>query len=175
MSIIKNIIFMIYNIIFLALCGIIVSIAVGFSAPLEMINQAFATPLNRMISGTLAILLIFLIIIILIKGLRRTSLPDNVDLSNNDIGNVAISTSAIKNFILKTVKQIDGVKEVKTQVLKGDGGVNISLHMMVNPEKNLPELSSLTQTKVKEYLEQVVGLKVAEIKILVDDIKSALK
>ena len=41
--------------------------------------------------------------------------------------------------------------------------------MMINPELNVPELTAATQQKVKEYLENIGGLQIAEIKVLVDD------
>jgi uncharacterized alkaline shock family protein YloU len=41
--------------------------------------------------------------------------------------------------------------------------------MMINPERNVPEMSHSIQSIVKEYIETIAGLQVAEIKILVDD------
>jgi uncharacterized alkaline shock family protein YloU len=46
---------------------------------------------------------------------------------------------------------------------------------MINPEMGIPELSNTVQSVVKKYLEEIGGLKVVEIKVLVDDLNPGTK
>ncbi len=47
--------------------------------------------------------------------------------------------------------------------------------MMINPDIGVPELSKNVQDAVRKYLEDIGGLKVAEVKVLVDDLSPGFK
>jgi len=46
---------------------------------------------------------------------------------------------------------------------------------MINPDVSVPELSNNVQDVVRKYLEDIGGLKVAEVKVLVDDLSPSFK
>jgi len=148
------------------------AVAVGFNQPLYFLYQAFSTPQAKIITGSVSMIVIFLILLFLFKSLRGTSLPQQVDLTNDGNGMISISIDAIKALILKAIRPINGIREVKPQVFNTEAGISVRLHMMVVYDNNIPDLCLLTQKTVKEYLENTGGLKVAEVKITVDDKKA---
>jgi len=88
---------------------------------------------------------------------------------------VSITVAAIKTIISRAVKKVDGVKETRSSVAQGPDGVIIYLHMMINPEISVPEMSKNVQAAVKEQLESIGGLQVSEVRVLVDDFSHANK
>lgn len=167
-----KVLFAIYNLMLLFIAGSAAAVAVGFNQPLYFLNYAFSTPQTKIISGSVSIIFIFLILVVLFKSYRSTSFPEQVDLTNDGNGMVSITIDAIKALILKAIKPINGIREVKSQVFNTELGISIRLHIVVVSDHNIPDLCLLTQKTVKEYLENTGGLKVAEVKIMVDDKKA---
>ena len=76
---------------------------------------------------------------------------------------------------MKAVKRVEGVKEIRSAVKDSPEGLIITMHMMINPEHSVPEMSKNVQTAIKESLETIGGLTVAEVRVLVDDFAVAPK
>lgn len=107
--------------------------------------------------------------------LKGESKPANILVSSSVNGQVSITVAAIKTIISRAVKKVDGVKETRSSVAQGPDGVIIYLHMMINPEISVPEMSKNVQAAVKEQLESIGGLQVSEVRVLVDDFSHANK
>ena len=172
MSIIWRLVLTIYNILLFVIAAAAVAVSVGVTEPLRYINSMASSPANLIITGSVGIVLCILALVLLFLGLQRKSNGDDVLVEKGLLGEVSMSISAIKLIIMKAVRQVDGVKETRSIVKKTPAGLAITLHMMINPELNVPALTSATQQKVKEYLENIGGLQIAEIKVLVDDLNA---
>lgn len=159
----------IYNIVLFIIAAAAIAVSVGINEPLEYINMIASNRENLIITGTVGIVLAILALVLLYMGLQRKPGEDNVMVEKGLLGEVSMSTAAIKVIIMKAIRQVNGVKETHSVVKKAPNGLAITLHMMINPELNVPELTSAAQQKVKEYLENIGGLQIAEIKVLVDD------
>lgn len=169
MSVIWRLVLTIYNILLFIIAVAAVAISIGVTEPLRYLNMIAASPENLIITGSVGIALGVLALVLLFSGLQRKSNGDSVLVEKGLLGKVYISISAIKLVIMKAVRQVEGVKETRSIVKKAPTGLVITLHMMINPELNVPDLTAATQQKVKEYLENIGGLQIAEIKVLVDD------
>lgn len=169
MSAVWRLIFFLYNLLLLTLGTAMAVAAMGRSEPLDYIKMALSTPQNRIIVGAVGILLIALAVICVFSTLKREPGTKSMIVENNVSGQVSITVEAVKIIIMRAVKKVEGVREIKPAVSSGDNGVSVYLHMMINPEYSVPEISEKIQDTVKEYLEDVGGLQVAEIRILVDD------
>ncbi len=172
MSVIWRLLLTIYNILLFIIAAAAVAVSIGATEPLRYINTMASSPENLIITGSVGIVLCILALVLLFLGLQTNSHGDNVLVEKGLLGEVSMSISAIKLIIMKAVRQVDGVKETRSIVKKTPAGLAITLHMMINPELNVPELTSATQQKVKEYLENIGGLQIAEIKVLVDDLNA---
>lgn len=169
MPVFWRLILAIYNILLFIIGAAAVAVSIGTNGPLEYINRIAASPDKLIITGSIGILLCILSLVLLYLCLQVKSDRDNVLVEKGLMGEVSMSIAAIKLIIMKAVRQVEGARETRSMVKKGPAGLVITLHMMINPELNVPELTAVAQQKVKEYLEDIGGLQVAEIKVLVDD------
>jgi uncharacterized alkaline shock family protein YloU len=159
----------------LIIAGLVVAMSLGWNYPLDYLNLAVSTPGNRIILGAVGAILIIVILIILILGLKMPAGSNAVIVEKSTEGEVSISIAATKVIIMKAVKQVEGVKELKPIVGQSPSGLTVKLHTMINPEQSVPELAQSLQTVVKDHLEKIGGLQVAEIKVLVDDFNTGSK
>lgn len=165
----------IYNLLFLALAGAVLAGAAGQEKVLHYVELMFSTPQNRIITGVCALIFMVIVIYLLIKSLSRVPKPKAVVIDSSINGQVSITIDAIKVIIMKAVKQVEGIKEIRPVVSSSNEGLVVYLHMMINPEYSIPEMAEEIKKVVKKYLEELGGLKVAQIKILVDDFGSVNK
>lgn len=172
MPVIWRVMLTIYNLLLFVIAAAAVAVSLGISEPLDYINRIAASPENLIATGSVGLVLCFLSLVLLFMGLQRNARKDDVLVEKGLLGEVSMSIPAIQLIIMKAVRQVDGAKETRTTVKKVPAGLVITLHMMINPERNVPELTSEVQKKVKEYLENVGGLQIAEIKVLIDDLNA---
>jgi len=117
---------------------------------------------------TAAALLIALILLIL--GFRRAKGPGNAVLKGSEYGEVAISIAAIENMVLRVVQQTQGIKDVSRQVSFTQDGLVINVKVRVMPDVSMPGLTNELQSKIKQYVEDITGITVHEVKIMVENI-----
>jgi uncharacterized alkaline shock family protein YloU len=143
--------------------------------PLAYINAAFATSQNRMMAGVVGIILVVLAIILLGWGLKFKRSAQSLVIDSNLSGEISITVPAIKTIIMRAVKKVEGIKEIRPVVSNRPDGLQIYLHLMVNPDYSMEEMGQSIQKVVKEYVEKIGGVQVAAVKILVDDFKAERK
>lgn len=159
----------VYNLIMLALAAVAVAISLGWSAPLQFMQMASATPENRIILGTVGLIVGILVLMLMVSGIKGSGSIKTITVEKSDSGEVSMSVTAIKTIISKAAKQVTGTKEVRSEVSQSGNGLLVKLHTMVVPDHSVPGIAAALQAIVKEQLEKVGGLKVAEVKVLVDD------
>jgi len=166
----------IYNLVILALAGVVIAVSWGWSDPLTYLNAAASTPESRLVLGGVGIILAIIALIMLVWGLKPSKrVADTVVVENSMAGEVSMSIAAIKAIIMKAIRQVEGIKELRPEVSNSSAGVIVKLHTMINPEHSVPEIAQSLQNVVRDNLEKVGGLQVAEIKVLVDDFNTASK
>lgn len=169
MPLIWRMILTVYNLVILLLAGAVLCVVLGVNQPLAYLNAAFLTPENRIISGLVAAAAVVVALFGLSVGLSRKKTPESIIVDSNLSGQVSITVPAIEVIIMKAVKKVEGIKDIRPVVSSKPDGLMVYLHMMINPDRNVPQMSESIQSIVKEYIENIAGLQVAEIKILVDD------
>ncbi len=110
-------------------------------------------------------------LILLALGLRsnKKSVPESI-LQTSELGEIRIAIIAIENMVLRVVQQTQGVKDGGRRVYSSPEGLVVQIKIKVMPDLELPGLISELQEKVKGYLEQVTGIMVHEVKVLVENI-----
>lgn len=169
MPVMGRLVISIYNLLMLAIAGAIIAISLGWSYPLAYLNAAAATPTSQLIMGAIGIVLAVLALIMLMWGLKTSPSIEAIVVQAGEAGEISISIAAAKAIIMKAVRQVEGVKELKPTVIPTPGGLTVKLHTMLNPDHIVPETAQLLQSVVREALEKTGGLQVAEIKVLVDE------
>ncbi len=128
-----------------------------------------AYPVIALAGGINIISSLFLLLAI---GLRSSRRPVETILSYSELGEVRISIGALENMVLRVTQQHNAVKESSRKVVKTPRGLVIYLRAKVLPDLNLPTLASELQQNINSYIEEVTGIKVAEVKVLVENIVS---
>lgn len=158
-----------YNLLLLALAGIFLAAALNRPEPLAYLQSALATPESRLMVGIVALLLLAATLAVFLYMFKKGPSLEKVVIKQGLQGEIAITVPAIKVLIMKAIKQVEGVRDVRSRVSQSAEGLIINLHMAVNPELSVPELSQQIQSAVKQYLQDIGGLQVAEIRMLVDE------
>lgn len=170
MKTIWRLLMFIYNLVLLLLAGVVLAVTLGRPEPLKYINMMMATTQNRIAVGIIAAAILILTIWGLIASLKGEPKPKTVVVNNGVDGLVSITIPAIKAIIMKGIKKVEGVKEIRPVVNTGHvEGLVVYMHTMLNPDYSVPETSQKIQVVVKEQLENIGGLKVHEVRVLVDE------
>ena len=111
--------------------------------------------------------------IFLVLNMLFTKKEKIAKVSGNDIGKVTMSMEAIQSMINRTVSNISGIKEVSPKLKIVGDKVAICLHITVQSDMIVPELGAAIQKAVKEDLEPMAGIAIAEIKVLVSSVDGA--
>jgi len=85
-------------------------------------------------------------------------------------GELRIALVAVENMVLRISRQVKGIRETTTRVDYTDQGLLIYVKAKVLPDNQVPQLVSELQNKVKEYVEEMTGILVVEVKVLVENI-----
>ncbi len=125
---------------------------------------------ENIIFGAVAILLL-IALILLVLGLRSPSKKESTAvLKGSEYGEILISIDALENMVLRVVQQIQGIKDVSRSVSYTADGLVVRIRIRVMPDVSLPGLSGELQSKTKEYLEEITGIVVHEVKVMVENI-----
>ncbi len=114
--------------------------------------------------------LLLIALILLILGLRPAKEPRNAVLKDSEYGEVSISITAVENMVLRVVQQIQGIKDVSRKVSVSPDGLIVKITISVMPDVSLPGVIDDLQAKTKEYLEEITGISVQEVKVLVANV-----
>ncbi len=114
--------------------------------------------------------LLLVALILLAFGLRSAKKVGNAVLKGSEFGEVLISITAIENMVLRVVQQTQGIKDVSRQVGYTTDGLVVKIRIRVMPDVSLPGLINELQSKTKEYLEEITGIVVHEVKVMVENI-----
>jgi uncharacterized alkaline shock family protein YloU len=172
MSSLLKIILFLYNIIILFLGGIIVLTVFNYFTPTTYLDWAMSAVSNRIILGGIGMLLIVIALLVFINLFKGQPKEESITVENALHGRISMTIPAIKVIIHKSLQKVEGVKETKIVVKNLSEGLTIYIHMMINPELNVPELSKKVQETVKFDLMAIGGLEVQAVKVLIDDLGS---
>jgi len=110
----------------------------------------------------------------LFAGLRSKGSNDTI-VHHNDMGDVHISIGAVENLVEKTARHTRGIRGVKVYVTQIDQALKVKLKVVVSPESNVPTVTAEVQKRVKEYILNTVGIELADIEIMVNNISNDFK
>ena len=118
----------------------------------------------------LAILLLFGVVFHSSGRKRESGGAANVIMVGDANSSEQISTAAVDCIIQQQKKDYAAVKELESKITQAADGVQIMLKVVASAEANIPELANSLQNSVKTQLENMVGLKVNAVKIIVADV-----
>ncbi|PKM84073.1 MAG: hypothetical protein CVU88_00100 [Firmicutes bacterium HGW-Firmicutes-13] len=89
---------------------------------------------------------------------------------NTKHGQFMISFSALESMVLRAAKEIEGLRDLQPQIIFKEGRLNILLKVSLISDYQIPSLSEVIQEKVKNYVEEMSGVPVEEVKIFIENV-----
>lgn len=93
----------------------------------------------------------------------------------NQRGEVRITKSALKELVERLVLERSEIKSVNVKFDIHENMFNLLLKLSVNPEGNLPTLSNDLKENVTNYLADVVGIQVDDLRVVINEIETMKK
>lgn len=109
-------------------------------------------------------------LILLLLGISPLQKKAAAVLQTGELGEVRITMDALENMVLRVVQQMRGIRDSSRKVVYTPHGLVVYLHVKVLPDQKLPDLTGELQYKVKNYLEEITGIIVSEVKVDVENI-----
>ncbi|ACV63393.1 hypothetical protein Dtox_2600 [Desulfofarcimen acetoxidans DSM 771] len=145
-----------------------ISFLSGWRYPVDLINLS---GINQMQKETVAALLIILILAgirLFFVSLKYQKAGKHAVVNDNALGEVRISLQAIEGLVEKKVLLMSGVRQAKPKIVAEPPGISLYMEIVVTPDINVPQISGLLQEQIKEYVFEVTGITVNNVKILVE-------
>lgn len=139
-----------------------------------MVGEVLQEANSRLILFFISLVFFILSMVFLLSGLKNDRDKRGVSKYTN-IGEIRISLNSIESIALSASRRVMGVREAKAYVSKIDDGVSVVIKLVALPDINLPSLSQDIQTRVKGSIEESSGIKVNEVKVIVDNIHTGYK
>ena len=93
-----------------------------------------------------------------------------VPISEDEGGRVQISQAALEALVRRSAGPIEGVNRFDVQLEKKEEALDVTLKMSVRQGVRIPELAREAQQSVREALEDMTGVKVENVTLLVSEI-----
>ncbi|MDD4658067.1 MAG: alkaline shock response membrane anchor protein AmaP [Eubacteriales bacterium] len=105
---------------------------------------------------------------------NKPQMPSSVVLQAEG-GEVRIALAAIDTLVRQAANQLKGVREVKTSFFRRNEGLGVHIRTTVSSEESIPDLTLQLQQKVTEHVHNVAGVKIEEIKVLVENVAVGMR
>jgi uncharacterized alkaline shock family protein YloU len=114
-------------------------------------------------------LLLFLVSLRFLFFRTGTSREPQAIIQKTEHGDVRISLQTLESLTERAARLVRGVNDLKTRVYPMEGGVRVAVRVTVEPDMDIPQITSTVQQKVKDYLESTAGTTVQKINVHVTD------
>lgn len=169
MGIPDRILLALYAMVLTAVSLALFVVSLGWTTPLESLLSVLEDPRGRMALGLSSLAFLAVSLRFLYFGFRR-KYPSRAIIHETPLGEIRVSLGAVENLVKKVARQIHGVRDVRASVANTPEGVVTDIRAWVSPDVSVPEVSENIQKSVGEYVKNVVGVGVAEVRVLVENI-----
>jgi len=137
---------------------------------LDWLGDMYGSQLLQGIVVGVAIVLLLISLRFLYVALKRgnASAP-SIDQRTN-YGDIRISLETVENLALKAASKERGVKDLKARIRIAESGIDIALRTVVDGESVIPTLTEDIQRAVKEHVEEITGIPVANVSVFVANV-----
>ncbi len=165
------------SIIFILLVMLISVLFVGLAAPLSFFNELRTSFLLIFNSWIYTAVAAAIFILTLYLALRLLFAENKVQFlaKQGEMGECRISFNTFETLVLHAAKLVKGIKDARTQISLEENGLLVYLKITATADNNIPELVSSIQASVKEHVEEISGVNIAEVNVFVDNIASEFK
>lgn len=100
---------------------------------------------------------------------RGSAYAPSID-QRTDFGDIRISLETVENLALKAASRQRGVKDMRARIRIEEAGLDIAIRTVVDGETSIPVLTEDVQRTVKEHVEDITGIPVANVSVFVANV-----
>lgn len=162
--------------LFIGLAAVVVLLAVVGGIPNHVVGSFFHDVYVENSVLQIPIIIVSGIVILIslrffVVSIRRNSGANAPSIDQRtDFGEIRISLETIENLALKAVNRQRGVKDIRTRIRIGENGLDITIRTVVDGESSIVELTEEIQRSVKEHVEEIAGIPVANVAVFVANV-----
>ncbi|WP_312520710.1 alkaline shock response membrane anchor protein AmaP [Anaerospora sp.] len=142
--------------------------------PLELVWTTLYYIYGQWEAALAGALFLLISVRLLLAGSRSRTAKDTL-VHHNPMGDVHISIDAIENLVSKAVRHAKGVRGVKVVVGQSAQGLTVDVKAIVSPESNVPAVTAEVQQRIHEHIKHTIGVEIADVRILVENISNDFK
>ena len=166
-GIINGLVFLITFLLSLLVLAIVIG-AVPQAALSGVLIGLYSDSVLRLVLGIVAGVMVILSLTLLVC-MAQPSGPSAVQVDTTPDGKIGITLEAVNEMVVRTARGVENIKEVTASISANkDNSVTIRLSIWLRAEVSISSTVAALQTAVKEYVEQIAGLKVNEVRVMVD-------
>lgn len=121
---------------------------------------------QRFWTFAVAIVMLILAFVSMSRAFQRRREAKTI-IHQTQFGEIQIAVSAVESLAFRATKRIKGVKDAHVGVRADSTGLDIFIEVTVNPDLSIPQISEEIRLKVDEYLQEMIGIRVNSVKVLV--------
>jgi hypothetical protein len=123
-------------------------------------------PTSAALIATLgAIFVVVLGLMLLVYELRLAPQDPTIRVRDDGLGRVTVRRESVRDLIRHTTAQLPDVLQVDPQIDIGQQGLTIACRTSLTPDAHIPQVSAELQSRVKQAVEQHLGMKVANVTV----------
>lgn len=172
MNLFDRFILAIYSLALIVLSVVMIAVTSGWFSP-----DLFRPYVDQIFTGT-NITYLIVAIIFLIVSLRfffssfrfKKTKEERGIRQKSDLGEINITVETIQTIVERAARRVKGVRELRTAVKVLESGTMITLRVSVDGETPFPELTHKLQTDVKEHVENITGILISEVAVVVTEV-----
>lgn len=161
---------------FASLIGIAVLLVAAFGwIPLSDTNRFVYNVYSDTVTAAVFIISCFVFLLIAFRMLYLSVRADNgagvpsID-QRTEFGDIRISLETVENLALKAAGRVRGLKDLRSRVRVTGAGLEIVIRAVVDGESSIPAMTEEVQAAVKEHLELITGVPVAQVSVFVANV-----
>src|SRR5919199_6536848 len=122
-------------------------------------------PNATLVTTAVALVVILIGLVLLIAELRPERQLRTLTIRQDGLGSVTVRLASVRDLVTYTAGQIPTVMQVQPDITTTSRGLQIRCRAALSPEASIPQVSSQLQGRIKEAVEQHLGMKVAEVAV----------
>lgn len=123
-------------------------------------------PTPTVITAAVAVVLIGACLLLLIAELRPERRTRTITVREDGLGIVTVRAESVRDLIAYTTANMPEVLQLQPEIDATSRGLQIRCRAALSPEANIPEVSGELQSRIKQAVEQHLGMKVANVAVM---------
>lgn len=148
--------------------------------PLNIFSSYFELVIDFITKDWITSIIALVLFIVSIKlmlssiSFRQMSIEKSVS-KKADWGRLSISYNTIEQLAYQSAKKVEGIRQISISVHNKNDEISLNIIANFMNDINIPNTIDELQTQVKNYVENISGITIKEVNIVVDEINNTLK